>query len=68
MAHTLTELQTLEKAYAEGARRVRYEDRELTFASGEDLLRRILQLRRELGITSKAPRRHYLSFKKGLDQ
>lgn len=46
------ELEALRKAYATGATRVRFRDREIYFASGADLQERIKHLERRL----RAPR------------
>jgi len=50
---TQAELDALRKAYATGATRVRFRDREIYFASGADLRERIRYLERQL----RAPRR-----------
>jgi hypothetical protein len=42
------ELEKLEKAYASGALKVRFRDREVTYASGEDMLKRIKFIKRQI--------------------
>lgn len=62
----LTELRALEAAYAAGVDYVRYEDRQVRYPSGADLLERILLIRRELGIgADTAPRSSFATFSRG---
>lgn len=62
----LAELRALEAAYAAGVDYVRYEDRQVRYPSGEDLLARILLIRRELGIgADNAPRSSFGTFSRG---
>ncbi len=59
-------LEKLEKLYYGGARRVRYEDRELTMHDRAEVGAIIAQLKRELGLSSSMPRRRYISTDKDL--
>lgn len=47
----LAELAALQTAYNTGANYIRYEDRMVRYPSGEDMLARILILKRELGLS-----------------
>lgn len=69
MAYTQTDLDLLEKAIAQGARRVKYADKEVEYRDLNEMqdLRRIM--RDELGLNGTNPARRlrkYGSFNKGL--
>jgi len=53
----------LEEAYGKGATKVRLGDEEITFASGDDLLKRIKYLKRQLN--ASRPVAGFASFSRG---
>lgn len=67
MSGTLAELEALEKAYNIGAKRVKYQDREIEYDTRENMLRRINSLKIELGLVDpQKPRRAQVIFDSGL--
>lgn len=55
MAWTITELDALKAAYAVGALQIKHGDKTVQYASGDDMLKRIRELERELNAgTSRA--------------
>lgn len=69
MAWTLTDLERLERAIRTGARKVKYEDKEVEYRSQADMQRLRREMQEELGITSgeAGSRRRYGKFSKGLE-
>lgn len=68
MAFTVTNLADLDRALASGARRIKYQDREVDVRSQSDLLRLRRLMRRELGLEPKGRNRRLgSSFSKGLE-
>lgn len=66
MAWTTEQLAAVEEAIASGATRVKYADREVSYASLDDLLRLRDRMRRALGLADASQSRRYGSFSKGL--
>ena len=64
---TIDQLQKLEEAYALGATKVKYADKEVEYRSLGDMDKIITRMKKALGIVSSAPARVYPSFSKGLD-
>lgn len=67
MAWTSDQLTALEEAIAAGALRVKYADREVTYADTASMLKVRDIMRRALGVTSDSSGRKYASFSKGLE-
>ena len=68
MAFTQTQLDELERAIAQGARVVKYEDKEITFRSIEDMRDLRREMRRELGIDASDGRLfHNVETRRGLE-
>ena len=68
MAFTQAQLDELERAISQGARVVKYEDKEITYRSLEDMRSLVREIRRELGIDSADGRRfHQMETKRGLE-
>lgn len=65
MSYTESDLEKLESAIAEGARRVRYSDKEVEYRSLNEMLTIRDQMREELGKKDK-PSRRVGEFHKGL--
>ena len=63
--YTDTELQALKRAYAAGQVTVSYENRSVTFATGNDLLARIREIERDMGTTAR-PKAGVAGFSRGL--
>ncbi len=51
--YTIEQLQALRDAVAKGVKRVSYEDKDVTFASIDEMLRVITLMERDLGITKR---------------
>lgn len=66
MAYTQFQLDSLTKAIAEGALRVRYEDRDVIFRSLADMTSLKVAMERELGIIGKGPSRTRIACRKDL--
>ena len=66
MAYTQAQLDSLEAAIAEGARTVKYEDREVTYRSLKDMESLRRRMRLELGLVERKPVRVYAQHRKGL--
>lgn len=66
MAYTQAQLASLEAAIAEGAVRVKYEDRDVTYRSIEEMEALRLRMKRELGLIASGPRRRVSRSSKGL--
>lgn len=64
---TVAQLEALEAAIAEGALRVKYADREVTYHSLSDMLRLRDQIKAELGVATSNRSRRYAQFSKGLE-
>lgn len=62
---TLADLTELDTAIKQGALRVRYRDRDVTYRSLEEMLQLRNLMQRELGITSTASSRRVVSVRKG---
>lgn len=68
MAWTQAELDSLESALAQGARVVKYEDREVTYRNLEDMRSLRREMARELGLDQTDGRRfHRFQPSKGLE-
>jgi len=65
MAWTQTDLDEIEKAIATGARRVKFSDREVEYASTTDLLRVRDLIRKTLGTASEGSGNIYPTHSKG---
>lgn len=52
-SYTIEQLTALEKAYAEGVHKVKYQDKEIEYRSMAHMKSIIEEMRRELGVTSK---------------
>lgn len=65
-AWTTTDLETLEKAVAQGTLRVKYADKEIEYRSLNEMLRLLDLMRKELGVAPKNGGRKFASFDKGL--
>lgn len=65
MAYTNDQLNTLENAIAQGARRVKYGDKEVEYMSLAEMLQARNIMRAELGLDNKS-RRTFGEFNKGL--
>lgn len=66
MAWTEDDLTKLEAAIAEGARRVRYSDKEVEYRTLREMKEIRDDIRAELGLTDASKRRRYADFSKGL--
>ena len=66
MAWTQDDLTKLEAAIAEGARRVRYSDKEVEYRTLREMKEIRDDIRAELGLTDASNRRRYADFSKGL--
>ncbi len=69
MAFTLTEYETLKKAYAQGVLTVEYADKKLTYRSKEEMQQILNEMADELGLNGKQPStrgRRFATFSKGL--
>lgn len=70
MAFTTAQLASLEKAIAQGARRVRYQtedgERQVDYQSLDQMLRVRRIMRKALGLSTGRGRSSYASFNKGL--
>lgn len=68
MALPFTQAQyaALTAAIAEGARVVKYEDREVTYRSLEDMIKLSLLMAKALGLATGAPGRKVMAHNKGL--
>lgn len=66
MAWTQTDLDALEVAIKSGTLRVKYETKEVTYRSLDELLKIRDLIKKELGLTSGATNRVYASHSKGL--
>lgn len=66
MAYTQTQLDAIEAAIAEGVTTVKYENKEVTYRSLEEMIKIRDIIRADLGLTSRGARR-YASFSKGLN-
>ena len=53
MAYTQEQLDALKAAYATGVRRVNYNGRDVTYASGDEMLRAIREIEGELGVVCR---------------
>ncbi|MBK68016.1 MAG: hypothetical protein CMP22_07805 [Rickettsiales bacterium] len=62
---TQADLDTLNKAIAQGALKVKYSDKEVTYRSLDEMIKIRNLMKKDLGITSKAPSRVLASFSKG---
>lgn len=63
---TQAELDALNRAIAQGARRVKYQDREVTYNTFEDMMRLRTLMCQELGVSSTPlPARKVMAFNKG---
>lgn len=51
--YTLEQLNALEKAYAEGAHRVKYQDKEIEYRSMAHMKSIIEEMRKDLGLSNK---------------
>lgn len=67
MAWTLAQLTAIEDAIGAGALRVKYADREITYADTASMLKVRDMMRRELGLADANAARKYASFSKGLE-
>ena len=68
MAYTQSQLDALEKALAEGAETVKYQDKLVTYRSLDDMLKIRDMMRNELGLNANSDGGVlYPSFSKGLD-
>lgn len=65
MAFTLSQLQALEEAIAQGALSVRYGDKQVTYQSTAEMLKVRDMIRRELGLVESGAGRVYPGFSKG---
>lgn len=68
MTYTVEQLTELEAAIASGERKVKYQDREVEYRTLADMRSIAQQIRRELGLENKVPKRTLLAFTKGHDQ
>ena len=66
MAFTVQNLEDLEKAIAEGARTIKYQDREVELRSQNQLLALREKIRADLGLRTRGPRREVVSVDKAL--
>lgn len=66
MAYTLSDLEAIERAIATGARRVKFEDREVEYRSTTELERTRDSIRRALGLGDEWQGRRRASFDKDL--
>lgn len=67
MAFTITQLEALEAAIAQGAKRVKYTDKEVEYNSYDDMIKLRDRMRIELGLVTGTARRIYHSTCKGTD-
>lgn len=67
-AFTQTHIDKIEEAIAQGALRVKYADKEVTYRSLDEMLKIRAVMRKALGVTSSAPSRIYPSFSKGFTE
>lgn len=67
MTWTTADYNTLCAAIASGARKVKYEDKEVEYRSLNEMLRIRKQMEAELGLNSGRPRRRMASFHKGVN-
>lgn len=66
MAFTQTQLDAIEVAIASGTTKVRYENKEVNYASLSELIRVRDLIRKELGLITKGSGRQLAEFSKGL--
>ncbi len=66
MAYTLTQLEVLTAAIAQGALTVKYADKEVTYRSLDDMMRIKREMEKELYPTTQKSSRRYAEFSKGL--
>lgn len=64
---TQADLTALDQAIAQGALRVRYRDRDVTYRSLDEVLQLRSLMQRELGLTSLASGRRVVSVRKGTE-
>jgi len=65
MAWAQSDLDNIERAIASGARKVKYQDKEIEYASMDDMIKARAAIRKALGKSAKA-QRVYATFDKGL--
>jgi hypothetical protein len=65
-SYTLENLHTLEQAYASGALRVRYGDKEIWYHSAKDQAMVINEMKIALGLVKRTASRSFAEFKKGV--
>lgn len=62
---TTGQLEALRRAYAAGVTRVEYDGRVTQYPSAADLLSRIRELERSIGVSAERPRSGFASFSRG---
>lgn len=65
MAYTMEQVTALEAAVAEGALTVKYQDKQVTYRSLDEMVRILRQMKTELGLINKNGGRRLASFSKG---
>jgi hypothetical protein len=67
VGYTTEQLVELERAIAQGATKVKYQDREVEYQSLSAMRSLRDDIRRELGLITRQPRRRVSSHRKGLE-
>lgn len=65
-SYTLEQLTALQEAISQGARRVKYADKEVEYRSLDEMLSLEDKMKKDLGIVPAGGRRKYGEFNKGL--
>ncbi|MCK5027690.1 MAG: hypothetical protein KAS07_04690 [Candidatus Pacebacteria bacterium] len=66
MGYTQDQLDALEQAIAEGAKKVKYQDKEVEYRSLAEMQAIRDMMRKDLGLVSNVPVKLQMNFKKGL--
>jgi len=66
MAFTQQQIEILEKAIAQGTTRVKYQDREVTYRSLEEMMQILNMMKKALGLASSKIKVIHPEFSKGL--
>lgn len=68
MAFTTQQIEALERAIAEGVTSVQYQDKKVTYASIDDMIKALNLMKQQLGLTNKQAGRVYMEHSKGLKE
>ncbi len=68
MAFTTQQIEALEAAIAEGVTSVQYQDKKVTYASIDDMIKALNIMKQQLGVINKDAGRVYMQHSKGFKE